>query len=87
MQHLIPGGRLAVISFHSGEDRRIRDLIQAEVNPCTCPPQFPICVCGKTPSMRWVQKKPIRPSEAEVEANPRSRSSLLRIAEAVEQAQ
>jgi 16S rRNA (cytosine1402-N4)-methyltransferase len=84
MKHLIPGGRLAVISFHSGEDRRIRDLIEAEVNPCTCPPQFPMCVCGRVQSMRWVQKKPIRPSEDEVAANPRSRSSLLRIAEAVE---
>lgn len=84
MKHLIPGGRLAVISFHSGEDRRIRDLIESEVNPCTCPPQFPICVCGKTPSMRWLQKKPVRPSESEVDANPRSRSSLMRIAEAIE---
>jgi len=83
MKHLLPGGRLAVISFHSGEDRRVRDLIEAEVHPCTCPPQFPICTCGRVPTMRWVQKKPIRPSEAEVAANPRSRSSLMRIAEAV----
>jgi len=87
MKHLIPGGRLAIISFHSGEDRRIRDMIQTEVNPCTCPPQFPICVCGKTQSMRWVQKKPIRASESEIDANPRSRSSLLRVAEAVETTQ
>lgn len=83
MKHLLPGGRLAIISFHSGEDRRIRDLIEAEVNPCTCPPQFPMCVCGRTPSMRWIQKKPLRPSEEEIAANPRSRSSMLRIAEAV----
>jgi 16S rRNA (cytosine1402-N4)-methyltransferase len=84
MKHLLPGGRLAVISFHSGEDRRIRDLIEAEVHPCTCPPQFPVCVCGRTASMRWVQKKPLRPSEEETSANPRSRSSMLRIAEAIE---
>ncbi|MES0370680.1 MAG: 16S rRNA (cytosine(1402)-N(4))-methyltransferase RsmH [Mariprofundaceae bacterium] len=83
MKHLQPGGRLAVISFHSGEDRRIRDLIESEVNACTCPPQFPICVCGRVASMRWVQKKPIRATEDEIAANPRSRSSLLRIAEAV----
>ncbi|MDT8375294.1 MAG: 16S rRNA (cytosine(1402)-N(4))-methyltransferase RsmH [Mariprofundaceae bacterium] len=84
MQQLLPGGRLAVISFHSGEDRRIRDLIEAEVHPCTCPPQFPVCVCGRVASMRWVQKKPLRPSEEEIAANPRSRSSMLRIAEAVQ---
>jgi len=83
MKHLIPGGRLAVISFHSGEDRRVRDLIEAEVNPCTCPPEFPLCICGRVPTMRWVQKKPIRPSEAEVARNPRSRSSLMRVAEAI----
>lgn len=81
MEHLKPGGRLAVISFHSGEDRRIRDLIEAEVNPCKCPPQMPMCVCGKVPSMRWLQKKPVRPSEDEVAFNPRSRSSRMRVAE------
>ena len=81
MHCLAPLGRLAVISFHSGEDRRIRDLIEAEVNPCTCPREFPMCICGKTPSMRWVQKKPIRASDAELEKNPRSRSAMLRVAE------
>lgn len=81
MSHLKPGGHLAVISFHSGEDRRIRDLIENQVRPCKCPPQMPMCVCGKLPSMRWLQKKPVRPSEQEVEYNPRSRSSLMRIAE------
>jgi len=83
MKHLRPGGRLAVISFHSGEDRRIRDLIEAEVHPCTCPREFPVCVCGRVPSMRWVQKKPVRPTEEEIAANPRSRSSLMRVAEAL----
>ena len=81
MAHLKPGGHLAVISFHSGEDRRIRDLIESEVKPCKCPPQLPMCVCGKLPSMRWLQKKPVRPSESEVSANPRSRSSLMRVAQ------
>jgi len=81
MDRLAPGGRLAVISFHSGEDRRVRDLIEARVHPCTCPPQFPICVCGMTPDMRWVQKKPLRSSEDECNRNPRSRTARLRIAE------
>ncbi|OIO68168.1 MAG: 16S rRNA (cytosine(1402)-N(4))-methyltransferase RsmH [Zetaproteobacteria bacterium CG12_big_fil_rev_8_21_14_0_65_55_1124] len=81
MQRLLPGGRLAVISFHSGEDRKVRDLIEEQVRPCTCPPDFPICVCGRVASMRWVQKKPIRASEAEMVENPRSRSALLRVAE------
>ena len=87
MSHLKPGGHLAVISFHSGEDRRIRDLIEEQVNPCKCPPQMPMCVCGKTPSMRWLQKKPVRPSEEEVAANPRSRSSRLRIAQRLTEAE
>jgi len=84
MKHLAPHGRLAVISFHSGEDRRVRDLIEAEVHPCTCPREFPMCVCGRSPSMRWVQKKPIRASEQELAMNPRSRSAMLRIAERIE---
>jgi len=81
MKLLKAGGRLAIISFHSGEDRRIRDLIEHEVRGCTCPPQFPMCVCGKKPTMQWVQKKPIRATEEEIEMNPRSRSAMLRIAE------
>lgn len=81
MSHLSAGGKLAVISFHSGEDRRIRDLIEAEVHPCTCPPEMPMCVCGKKPSMRWLQKKPVRAGEQELSENPRSRSSMLRIAQ------
>ncbi|MDQ6965894.1 MAG: 16S rRNA (cytosine(1402)-N(4))-methyltransferase RsmH [Mariprofundaceae bacterium] len=81
MQCLLPGGRLAVISFHSGEDRAVRDLIEAEVHPCTCPPDFPMCVCGRVASMRWIQKKPIRATGEEVAINPRSRSAMLRVAE------
>lgn len=83
MRHLLPGGRLAIISFHSGEDRRIRDLIEAEVHPCSCPPGAPYCICGKIPTMRWLQKKPLRPDDSEVSENPRSRSSRLRVAERI----
>ncbi|MDQ6959891.1 MAG: 16S rRNA (cytosine(1402)-N(4))-methyltransferase RsmH, partial [Mariprofundaceae bacterium] len=80
MAHLQPGGKLAVISFHSGEDRRIRDLIEAQVHACVCPPEMPVCICGKKPSMRWLQKKPVRADAQELAANPRSRSSMLRVA-------
>ncbi len=81
MDLLKPGGRLAIISFHSGEDRRIRDLIEQRVHGCTCPSTFPMCVCGFKPTMRWVQKKPVRATEEELEMNPRSRSAMLRVAE------
>ncbi len=81
MQRLAPHGRLAVISFHSGEDRLARDLIEARVHPCTCPPDFPVCACGLIPDMRWIDKKPIRPAPDEENANPRSRSARLRVAE------
>jgi len=80
MQHLAVGGHVSVISFHSGEDRRIRDLIEAQVHPCQCPREFPMCICGKTPTMTWVQKKPIRATEDELDENARSRSAMLRIA-------
>ncbi|HID37825.1 MAG TPA: 16S rRNA (cytosine(1402)-N(4))-methyltransferase RsmH [Ghiorsea sp.] len=81
MKLLQVGGRLAIISFHSGEDRRIRDLIEKQVHGCVCPREFPMCVCGFKPTMKWVQKKPIRASEEEIDANPRSRSAMLRVAE------
>jgi len=81
MKLLRAGGRLAVISFHSGEDRRIRDMIEKEVNGCTCPRDFPMCVCGFRPTMKWIQKKPVRAGEEEIAANPRSRSAMLRVAE------
>jgi 16S rRNA (cytosine1402-N4)-methyltransferase len=87
MQHLLPGGKLVVISFHSGEDRRVRDLVEAEVRPCTCPPGWPMCVCGKRPTMRWLRKKPVRPDEAELAANPRSRSARMRIAQRLSEAE
>ena len=81
MKLLKAGGRLAIISFHSGEDRRIRDLIEKQVHGCTCPRTFPLCVCGFKPTMKWVQKKPIRASAEEIGQNPRSRSAMLRVAE------
>ena len=81
MRRLKTGGRLAVISFHSGEDRRVRDLIEAEVHPCTCPPEFPVCVCGRKSTMRWVRKKPLRATKDEIARNPRSRTARLRVAE------
>jgi len=81
VRHLRAGGRMAVISFHSGEDRLVRDAIDRQVNPCTCPSDFPMCICGKRPTMKWVQKKPLRASEAEVNANPRARSARMRVAE------
>ncbi len=84
MALLKAGGRLVVISFHSGEDRRVRDLIEKQVHGCTCPCDFPMCVCGFKPTMKWVQKKPVRASDEEVAVNPRSRSAMMRVAEKLE---
>jgi len=83
VEYLRPGGRIAVISFHSGEDRLVRDVIERQVNPCTCPPEFPMCVCGKVQTLKWVRKKPQRANEEEVDANPRARSARMRVAERV----
>ena len=80
---LRPGGRLAVISFHSLESRIVKQAIAARENGCTCPKSFPVCVCGFRQTLRSVTRKAIRPSEAELEANPRARSALLRVAERV----
>ncbi len=75
------GGRLAVITFHSLEDRIVKTGFADFARGCTCPPDFPVCVCGKTPDIRLVNKKPILPSQRELEENPRSRSAKLRVAE------
>jgi len=75
------GGRLAVITFHSLEDRIVKTGMAEFAKGCTCPPDFPVCVCGKTPDIRLVTRKPILPSEQELEENPRSRSAKLRVAE------
>ena len=78
---LRPGGRLAVISFHSLEDRIIKKTLQELATGCTCPPNFPVCVCGKKPKMKLVSRKPIVAGEAELVYNPRARSAKLRVAE------
>lgn len=75
------GGRLAVISFHSLEDRIIKKTMQALATGCTCPPNFPVCVCGKKPKMKLVSRKPIVSGRAELAYNPRARSAKLRVAE------
>lgn len=78
---LAVGGRLAVITFHSLEDRIVKNAFRQAESPCTCPPDFPKCICGKTPKGRIVTRKPIVPSPEEQEENPRSRSAKLRIFE------
>ena len=80
-ERLNVGGRLAVISFHSLEDRIIKKAMQRLATGCTCPPEFPVCVCGKQPKMKLVSRKPIVSSAAELEYNHRARSAKLRVAE------
>ncbi len=77
---LRPGGRLAVISFHSLEDRIVKQFLRDKERGCTCPPDFPVCVCGHEPELRAIERRPIRPSAAEIAANPRSSSARLRAA-------
>ena len=83
MERLTPGGRLAVISFHSLEDRLVKNAIASHEKGCTCPRDFPVCTCGFVQTMRSVTRKPILPSERELEENPRSRSAKLRVAERI----
>jgi 16S rRNA (cytosine1402-N4)-methyltransferase len=77
---LRPGGRLAVISFHSLEDRIVKRFFRDRSRGCTCPPELPVCVCGKEPEARILTPKPLRPSPAEVDDNPRASSARLRVA-------
>lgn len=77
------GGRIAVITFHSLEDRIVKQTFADLASGCTCPKSFPVCVCGKRPQMRIVSRKPILPSAQELEENPRSRSAKLRVAEKI----
>jgi 16S rRNA (cytosine1402-N4)-methyltransferase len=77
---LRPGGRLAVISFHSLEDRLVKRFLRDRERGCTCPPEFPVCVCGRRPELRALQRRPIRPGQAEIAANPRAASARLRAA-------
>ena len=83
---LRPGGRLAVISFHSLEDRIVKRFLRAQEKGCTCPPDFPVCVCGHQPALRALSRRPVKPSPAELAANPRSASARLRAAVKTEEA-
>jgi 16S rRNA (cytosine1402-N4)-methyltransferase len=78
---LAPGGRVVVISFHSLEDRQVKETFAREAKGCICPPDLPVCRCGREARVRLVTRKPWIPSEKEIEANPRSRSAKLRAAE------
>ncbi|MCI7094114.1 MAG: 16S rRNA (cytosine(1402)-N(4))-methyltransferase RsmH, partial [Lachnospiraceae bacterium] len=78
---LADGGRICVITFHSLEDRIVKEAFRRNENPCTCPPEFPVCVCGKKSKGHVITRKPIIPSEEETEENPRSKSAKLRVFE------
>ncbi|MEQ8200140.1 MAG: 16S rRNA (cytosine(1402)-N(4))-methyltransferase RsmH [Syntrophomonadaceae bacterium] len=80
---LKPGGRLCVISFHSLEDRIVKRFFQEQSRQCTCPPDFPVCICGCQPPLRVVHRRPIIPTEEEIACNPRARSAKLRVAERI----
>jgi 16S rRNA (cytosine1402-N4)-methyltransferase len=80
LEMLRPGGRLGVISFHSLEDRLVKRFLRSQEHGCTCPPDFPICVCGSEPMLRATPRRAIRPSAAEVARNPRAQSARLRVA-------
>ena len=80
LEMLRPGGRLAVISFHSLEDRIVKQFMRKQEQGCTCPPDFPICVCGSEPKMRATPRRAVRPSAVEVARNPRAQSARLRVA-------
>ena len=83
IESLAPGGRLAIISFHSLEDRLVKRFFRHESKDCICPPRQPVCTCDHKASIKEITRKPIRPSEEETDRNPRSRSALLRVAEKV----
>lgn len=80
---LKPGGRLCIITFHSLEDRIVKNEFQTGENPCICPGDFPVCVCGRKPILKVITRKPVIPSEEEQQENPRSRSAKLRVSERV----
>jgi 16S rRNA (cytosine1402-N4)-methyltransferase len=84
IEMLRPGGRIAVISFHSLEDRIVKHFFREEARGCTCPPDFPICVCGRDPVLRVLTPRPVRPSARETALNPRAASARLRVAQKAE---
>ena len=81
---LNPGGRLCIITFHSLEDRIVKRAFKKNENPCTCPPNFPVCVCGNVSKGKQLTRKPIIPGEEELEYNKRAKSSKLRVFERAE---
>ena len=81
IRFLNPGGRICIITFHSLEDRIVKSMFKKQENPCTCPPGFPVCTCGKVSLGKVITRKPILPSEEELEVNSRSKSAKLRIFE------
>jgi 16S rRNA (cytosine1402-N4)-methyltransferase len=81
LEMLAPGGRLAVISFHSLEDRIVKTFFHHEARDCICPPEQPVCACGHRASLKEITRKPLAPTPEEVAQNPRSRSAKLRIVE------
>lgn len=83
INRLNPGGRMAIITFHSLEDRIVKQKFRELENPCTCPKEFPVCVCGKKPLVKVLSKKGIAPTEKEIEENPRSRSAKVRVVEKI----
>ena len=78
-----PGGRICVIAYHSLEDRIVKHVFAELSQGCTCPPDLPVCVCGKKPKVRLTPRKPILPSDEEIEENPRARSAKLRVCEKI----
>ncbi|GAB6109327.1 16S rRNA (cytosine(1402)-N(4))-methyltransferase RsmH [Fusibacter bizertensis] len=81
VEYMNKGGRVAIITFHSLEDRIVKNAFKKLAQGCTCPPEFPVCICGGKPIVKIITKKPILPSDQEIESNPRARSAKLRVAE------
>jgi 16S rRNA (cytosine1402-N4)-methyltransferase len=83
LDRLAVGGRIVVMAYHSLEDRIVKRAFVERARSCTCPPEIPVCVCGADPDFRMLTRKPVKPSAAEIETNPRSRSAVLRVAERI----
>ena len=83
LSHLRDGGRICVITFHSLEDRIVKNYFREKADPCICPKDFPVCVCGRVPQLKLITRKPLLPKSDELDENARSRSAKLRIAEKI----